>query len=132
MVSVSDVYLEVGKQFSQDPDLAYLGRLNVEDWTTGMDRLVAFRDAGRDDRFHDIDFRAMQADPLGEVRGLYEWLGEPVTPAFEAGMAGWWAENAEHREQNVHPDPAEFGLDLDEVRQRFSTYVTRMHDWTGR
>lgn len=132
MVSVSDVYLEVAKQFSTDHDVPYLGRLNVGDWTRGMERLVAFRDGGADDRFYDIDFRAMQSDPIGEVRGLYHWLGEPVTPEFEAGMKRWWSENAEHRETNIHPDPAEFGLDLDEVRTRFADYTTRMQDWTRR
>ena len=74
----------------------------------------------------------MQADPLGEVARLYDWLGEPVTPEFEANMTTWWAENAEHREQNVHPDPSDFGLDLDEVRTRFAPYIERMHDWTRR
>jgi hypothetical protein len=132
MVSVADVYHQVGKQFSDDLDLHYLGRLNVDQWVTGMERLLEFRDAGRDDRFFDIDFRAMQADPIGEVTRLYDWLGEPVTPEFESGMKQWWAENAEHREENVHPEPALFGLDLDEVRTRFATYTARMADWTGR
>ena len=69
MVSVADVYCEVGRQFSDGIDPHYLGRLNVEQWTTGMDRVLAFRDAHGDDRFYDIDFRAMQRDPVGEVRG---------------------------------------------------------------
>ena len=132
MVSVADVYHEVGKQFSVDPDLHHLGRLNVRDWTAGMERLVAFRDVGRDHRFFDIDFRTMQDDPLGEVGALYAWLGEEITPAFEAGMARWWSEHAAHRDQNVHPEPAEFGLDLDAVRSGFSPYTNRMSDWTGR
>jgi hypothetical protein len=132
MVSVADVYLEVGQQFSNDLDRPYIGRLNVEQWEKGMARLLEFRDAGRDHRFFDIDFRAMQSDPLGEIGRLYDWLGEPVTPAFEAGMRRWWADNAEHREQNVHPEPEEFGLDLDEVRTRFAGYTARVHEWTGR
>lgn len=132
MVSVADVYQEVGKQFSTDLDLPHLGRINVDDWSRGMANLLAFRDAGNDDRFFDIDFRSMQADPLGEVRALYDWLGEPVTPDFEAGMARWWAEHAEHREENIHPDPEVFGLDLDEVRDRFATYTARMRAWTRR
>jgi hypothetical protein len=65
MVSVADVYVQVGQQFSVDLDLPAIGRLNVEQWQTGMERLLAFRDAGRDDRFFDIDFRAMQSDPIG-------------------------------------------------------------------
>jgi hypothetical protein len=132
MVSVADVYLEVGNQFSKDLDLPYIGRLNVEQWLTGMARLLEFRDAGRDHRFFDIDFRAMQTDPIREVGRLYDWLGEPVTAEFEAGMRRWWAGNAEHREHNVHPEPAVFGLDLDEVRSRFAGYTARMHDWIRR
>jgi hypothetical protein len=132
MVSMADVYHQVGKEFSNDLDLHYLGRLNVDQWAMGMERLLEFRDAGRDDRFFDIDFRTMQADPIGEVGRLYDWLGEPVSPEFESGMKRWWADNAEDRDENVHPEPEAFGLDLDEVRTRFATYTARMQDWTGR
>jgi hypothetical protein len=132
MVSVADLYAEVGKQFSDDVDPHYLGRLNVEQWSTGMDRVLAFRDTHGDDRFHDIDFRAMQRDPVGEVRRLYKWLGEPVSDAFADGMARWWHANNDDREANVHPDPADFGLDLDEVRTRFAPYAARAAEWTRR
>ena len=37
--------LQVGRQFSDGVDPTYLGRLNVEQWSTGMDRLLQFRDA---------------------------------------------------------------------------------------
>ena len=104
MVSVADLYREVGRQFSDGVDPHYLGRLNVEQWTTGMDRVLAFRDAHGDDRFYDIDFRAMQRDPVGEVRALYAWLGEPVTDEFAAGMERWWHANNDDRDENVHPD----------------------------
>jgi hypothetical protein len=125
MVSVADVYAEVGRMFSDDVDLHYLGALNVEQWSMAMRRALAFRDAGNEHRFFDMDYRAVQRDPVGEVRRLYAWLGEPVTPEFEAGMRRWWRENAESREQNVHPDPAEFGIDLEQVRPLFADYVAR-------
>ncbi len=57
------------------------------------------------------------------VRGLYAWLGEPVTETFEAAMRAWWAENAEKREPHPKADPQSFGLDLDEIRPRFAHYV---------
>lgn len=131
MVSVADVYLEVARQFSEDVDLHHLGALNVRDWTTAMGRLLRFRDAHGDDRFYDMDFRAMQRDPIAQVRGLYAWLGEPVTNEFEAGMRRWWEENAATREVNIHPEPGEFGLDLDEVRAAFAEYTARIPAWTG-
>jgi hypothetical protein len=96
-----------------------------------MERALAFRDRGNDHRFYDIDFRTMQTDPIGEVTKLYAWLGEPVTPEFEAGMSRWWQEFAANREQNVHPDPATFGIVLDDVRPRFADYTARMAQWTA-
>ena len=131
MVSVADLYAEVGRQFSEGIDLEYLGRLNVDHWTTGMARLLRFRAEVGDDRFYDIDFRAMQRDPIGQVRGLYAWLGEPVTDAFERGMRRWRADKAEARDENVHPDPSEFGLDLEQVRDLFAAYAANISRWTA-
>jgi len=131
MVSVSDVYAEVGRQFNEEVDLPYLGHLNVGHWTAGMETLLRFRDEHGDERFYDMDFRAMQQDPLGQVRCLYEWLGEPVTGAFESGMRSWWERNASQREVNIHPDASDFGLDLEEVRGRFAGYTVRIPVWTA-
>jgi hypothetical protein len=130
MVSVSDLYCEVGRQFSDGVDPHYLGRLNVEQWTTGMDRVLEFRDVHGSDRFYDIDFRAMQGDPVGEVRALYAWLGEPVSDAFATGMSRWWHDNNAERDENIHPEADEFGLDLGEVRARFAAYTSRAQQWT--
>lgn len=131
MVSAADLYAEIAGRYTDDLDRHYLGALNVEHWTVGMERVLAFRDGAADDEFFDIDFRTMQRDPIGEVRKLYAWLGEPVTEEFEAGMREWWRENAESRAANVHPDPATFGLDLDEVRPLFADYTARMARWTA-
>ena len=51
MLSVADVYAEVAQMFSDDIDRKYLGQLNVEHWSVGMDRALAFRDNGADSRF---------------------------------------------------------------------------------
>jgi hypothetical protein len=128
LLSVADVYADIGGVFTDDLDRHYIGRLNVEQWSTGINRVLQFRDNGGDDRFYDIDFRAMREDPIGEVRGLYEWLGEPVTPEFESGMRQWW-ETAAH-EPSTHSDPAVYGLDLDQIRPLFAEYVTRAAQWT--
>ncbi|MFI5047905.1 MAG: sulfotransferase family protein [Acidimicrobiia bacterium] len=126
LLSVAELYTQVGKNLSDDYDLGYAGAVNVQQWSLGMDRALAFRDAGNDDRFYDIDFRAMQREPIEEVRGLYAWLGEPVTDEFEAGMRQWWKDNAENREPRVRSDPALYGLDLDVVRELFTEYRTRL------
>jgi hypothetical protein len=131
MLSVADVYADLIGGFTDHMDRHYIGRLNVEHWSLGMDRAVRFRESGSDDRFYDIDFRAMQADPIGQVRGLYGWLGEPVGDEFEHRMRSWWTEAANEREPSTHADPVDFGLDFDSVRPLFADYVARAERWTN-
>jgi len=130
ILSVADLYADIIGSFATEIDRPYIGRLNVEHWSLGMDRALEFRANGADDRFYDIDFRAMQADPIGEVAGLYAWLGVPVSDVFEARMHSWWEQAATEREPSTHADPAEFGIDLDAVRPRFGRYVDSARRWT--
>jgi hypothetical protein len=128
--SVAAVYADYVGVFTDHLDTRYIGQLNVEHWSVGMQRALSFRDHGADQRFFDIGFRAMQADPVGQVTALYDWLQEPVTPAFETGMREWWAVNSEHREPVEHPDLATFGLSTEALRPLFADYVQRMEKWT--
>lgn len=130
IVSVTDVCAVHSARFTDEVDMKFLGAVNVEHWSVGMQRALAFRDK-HPDRFYDIGFRAMQSDPITQVRGLYDWLGQPVTAEFEAGMKQWWHENAENREKNVHPDPSAFGIDLDQIRPLFAEYTSRMSAYIG-
>ena len=131
ILSVADVYAEVSRMFTDGIDPVYLGELNVEHWSVGMQRALAFRDADADARFYDIDFRAMQRDPIGEVQGLYRWLGEPISDEFEQGMRRWWKQNAESRQEHERPDPEVYGIDFDRVRPLFADYTARMSEWTS-
>lgn len=131
ILSVADVYADIAAAFTDSLDRHYLAMLNVEHWSIAMRRVLQFRDAGADDRFYDLDFRAVQADPIGEVVGLYGWLGEPVSEEFEQQMRQWWADNAEDREAARHPDAATYGLDMATVRPLFADYVQRAEKWTA-
>jgi hypothetical protein len=125
ILSVADLYADIVGGFTDHLDRRYLGQLNVEHWSVGMQRALRFRDGEADKRFYDIDFRAMQADPIYQVRGLYAWLDEPVGDEFESRMRTWWAEAAAEREPSSHADPVAFGIDLDKVRPLFADYVAR-------
>ncbi|WP_370500976.1 sulfotransferase [Mycolicibacterium sp. jd] len=131
LLSVADVYADIVGGFSDHVDRRYLGELNTYQWSVGMGRVVAFREDGADHRFFDIDFRTMAQDPVGEVRALYAWLGDPVTVEFESGMRGWWAHNAQNREAKPTADPGAFGLDPDRIRPLFADYVAHARRWIG-
>jgi hypothetical protein len=125
ILSVADVYADIVGGFTDHLDRRYLGELNVQQWSIGMERAVKFRDGRAENRFYDIDFRAMQADPVGEVRRLYAWLGEPVTDEFETAMRAWWEKNAEKRDPHPKVEPQAFGLDLNAIRPLFANYIDR-------
>lgn len=128
ILSVATVYADIIGKFSDTLDHGYLGELNLRCWSEAMRRAIAFRDAGGDHRFHDIHFRAMLRDPIGEVRSLYDWLGEPVSPEFARAMAVWWTSN-ENGERMAKPDPALFGLEPAAIRGHFGEYLARMERW---
>jgi len=131
ILSVAELYADIIGVFTDEMDPPYIGQLNVEHWSLGMDRALAFRAAGADDLFYDIDFRAMQADPIGEVKGLYAWLGGPISDEFQERMRNWWTEAAAEREPSQRADPVEFGIDLEQVRPRFAQYVDMASRWTA-
>jgi Sulfotransferase family len=131
ILSVADLYAEFGQMTSNTVDRDYIGRLNVEHWSLGMRRALEFRADGAGGRFFDMDFEAVQRDPISEVKRLYAWLGEPVSPQFEAGMRAWWQSAAASRLPNTHPNPAAFGLDMDAVRPLFADYLQSMTSWTA-
>jgi hypothetical protein len=131
LASVCDVYADIGGTFSDEVDRDYIGQVNLEQWSLGIARVLALRDGPANERFYDIDFRAMQADPIGEVRGLYEWLGEPVSDQFERRMARWWEANTENREPATHSDLSAYGLDAADVRPLFADYVALAREWTA-
>jgi len=106
-------------------DPRYLGSHTADTWELGLRRTVAFRDAGREARFFDVGFGALQADPLGTVRGLYTWLGEELTPVAEQRMQAWWEANPKDK-HGVHVyRPEDYGIDLEALRERFRFYADR-------
>ena len=130
ILSVAELYADIIGSFTDDMDRPYIGGLNVEHWSLGMKRAVAFRSGDAESRFYDIDFRAMQVDPIGEVTGLYAWLDETVGGQFEEQMRNWWTQAAAEREPSQRADPVEFGIDIEAVRPLFADYVEHAHRWT--
>ena len=130
ILSVAELYADIIGSFTDDMDRPYIGGLNVEHWSLGMKRALAFRSGDAESRFYDIDFRAMQVDPIGEVTGLYAWLDETVGGQFQEQMRNWWTQAAAEREPSQRADPVEFGIDIEAVRPLFADYVEHARRWT--
>lgn len=127
--SVADLYTVMLGFMNEGIDPIAVGELNVDQWGTALDRMLAYRegsgrDGSRDAQFFDIGFNAFQADPIAQIRGLYDWLGTELTPEVEAAMVAWREENP--RDGVRYEYRAEdFGLDDTSIGARFGAYRER-------
>lgn len=117
--------LALSRPFSDRHELRAMARDMIDFWEVALRRLVAFRDAGNEHRFHDISFNDFQADPIAAIRRLYDWQDEPFTPDAEQRMRRWWAAQGDERPSAAKIDFAELGITIDELRSRFSFYTDR-------
>lgn len=125
--SVIDVYCDIAGTFTDALDAQYMAELNLQHWSVGMQRALAFRDArAHAARFHDISFTAINEDPIAQVRGLYGWLGETVSEAFEDGMARWWQQNCDAREAGAGRGRFQYSIDEGRMQVLFADYIRRM------
>jgi hypothetical protein len=84
------------------------------------------RPAG-DDRFVDVHFRELVADPIAEVRRIYLKADRELTPETEAAMRQYLeAERGSGHAKHVY-DLADFGLDHAERRQALRFYSERFN-----
>jgi hypothetical protein len=111
-----------------EPDEPYLGRHLADVRVECLRRLMAFRDDGNEDRFFDIGFYDMAADPMGQIRKLYAWLGDDLSDLAAERMQKWWNENSAERQGARTYDPARYGVDAEDLRKRFAFYHDRYPD----
>ncbi|MEJ5253820.1 MAG: sulfotransferase [Acidimicrobiales bacterium] len=104
---------------------AYIGRRWLDLTVAMIDRFLDFRDRVGEARFHDVDYRALAADPLAAAAGLYGWLGWPFDDAARTAMEAYVAANPRGRfgthEYSLDP----FGLTATQVSERFVPYRAR-------
>ena len=126
--SVADVYFELSRAFSDEIDPPALARLNVASWDKAMRRMIAFREAGADHRFHDIAFAGFVRDPFPDLERLYAFVGAELTHETRARMQAW--RDATPRERHAI-DAAAFAIDRAALRQRFGFYRAHFAPFLG-
>jgi hypothetical protein len=81
--------------------------------------------ASCEERFLDVDYPALVADPLAQVARIYAFAGLPLPGAVRARMRRWARENARER-RPVHRYTLErFGYDEAGLRRDFARYCER-------
>ncbi len=103
-----------------------LGRAHSEMWSIGLRRIMRAHDR-KPERFHDVQFDDFNADPLGVVRGIYDWAGLTLEPAVEGRMKDWLETHSEGK-PGFHRYTAErYGLGAGMIREQYSEYMDRYY-----
>lgn len=124
--SVCDLYFTLLEIGNPGIDPAYVGELNMEQWGVSLDRMLAYRrDPARDARFFDIGFTTFQADPVAEIRRLYEWLGDDLDDATVERMRAWRDDNPKDKHGKHEYHGGQFGITDAALDARFRAYRER-------
>jgi hypothetical protein len=123
MASISRLIEVIRSVSFEDQDRAELGEELLHLWHDGQARLMALRKQQPDLPILDIRYKDIARDPVAAVRGIYDYAGLDFTPAAEAGMQGWLAENPADKHGRHSYTLADYGLTEARVREVYADYI---------
>jgi len=123
--SVCALYSTLAGVLTDRLDRAAIGAHSNHVWRAALERLIAFRDCGNENRFFDLAFDDVQRDPIGQVARLYANLGDALSEEARRRMDLWWAQNSKRRSGPASYSPQMFGLDPVTIARDFAFYHDR-------
>lgn len=106
-------------------DRVTVGRFTAARWARMLERFTQLRDRLGGERFIDVAYEDLQADPLREWRRVLGRLGEPATAGTEQAARQWLKDNAREKRAVHRYTLEEFGLDAAQLERAFAAYRTR-------
>ena len=106
-------------------DMHEVGRDMLHFIERHIERIMAF-DAGPDGgRAIHVDYYALVADPVREMRAIHEGLGIGTPDDIARAVGDWHAANPKNARGRNDYSLEQYGLDADAVRSRFADYIRR-------
>jgi Sulfotransferase family len=103
-----------------------LGRNHCELWSIGLKRIMRAHDR-QPDNFYDVQFDDFNADPLGVVRGIYQWAGLTLEAAVERKMKDWLDTHSEGKPGFHRYTAEQFGLSDEVIKEQYREYMARYY-----
>ena len=125
MGSVCDLICYTRSWVSDRDDTDEIGAQQLDIWTEAVRRGLDFRDTVGEDRFADISFRSLNADPVRTVERAYHRLGLSLGDDGRRSLTEWASQHTKD-DRGVHEYSVDtFGLSPDTVRAAFAFYTDR-------
>ena len=123
--SVCSLVETITSTFSDADHRAYLGRHWSGVLLECATRIDNFRAAHPEIPVVDVQYTDLVADPVGTVAAIYDTTGDELPGTAADAIAAYVAAHPKDRFGTHTYDLATYGLDADEIRERFETYVER-------
>jgi len=101
------------------------GRLAIDHQCVSFLKGMRTRDALGEDRFMDVSYHDVMADPMRTVARIYERFGLKVSDEHATNIRNWLADNSQTKHGAHKHSPEEFGMDADAINRQFNEYVDR-------
>ena len=125
VASFSSMMLHARGVFSDAVEPREVGADIVRKTLRAVERGMASRDRLPKSSFLDVDYRRLVADPLKEVRRVYDFLELALPAQTEQRMRAWLAGNPQHK-HGVHRYSLEdFGIERESLVRGLAPYCER-------
>jgi hypothetical protein len=125
IVSMATMVAYTSRMHASPVDPARVGRYWADRIHAMLSACVRDRDVLLADRSIDVRFDDFMRDDLATAAQVYEIAGQPMTDGSRGAMATYLADHERGRLGRIEYRAADVGLDLDELRERFTFYADR-------
>lgn len=115
----------VRPMFSDAVDPVAVGECLLETFDLMIERTLAYKQQHGEDSIYDLQYAALMADPLGEIRKVYAHFDEDFTPEAEAAMNAYMADNPKGKHGRHSYALEDYGLCAGQVKERYADYCSR-------
>lgn len=124
LASVASLTAVLQSVFTDRLDFAEIGLEVTHRWANALERAMQVRDSGSvpGDRFLDVHYQDLLADPIPVVQKIYARFDMPFTDAAERRMRRYLAANPQAKNGAHRYSLATFGLDPEALTHRFKAY----------
>jgi hypothetical protein len=125
MASMASHATVLRRAFSDRADPRQIAADWADRWARALDKFLGVRDRAPAAQFLDVDFDAIEDNPLGAIERVYDFLGWPVTAEARTAINGFLAANPKNKHGVHRYTLEEFGLSRAAETARFRGYCER-------
>lgn len=114
-----------GMTAASQPDKQEVGHDMLHFIQRHVDRIMAFDAGPHGDRVVHVDYYALVADPVGQMRRIHAGLGIDTPDDVAQAVGDWHAANPKNARGSNEYSLEEYGLDVAAVREQFVPYSAR-------